>query len=56
MIIKLFRTFNPFNVLWLIILLFALRIGYAYQAPQNIGFTFVEPFARLLIPIPGPGK
>lgn len=50
MIIKAFRSLNPVNILWLIILLFALRVGYALHAPANIEFTFLEPFARLLIP------
>ena len=49
--INIFRTYNPFSVLWLVILLFALRVGYVFHAPANIDFVFVEPFARLLVPI-----
>ena len=49
--INLFRTFNPLNVIWLIVLLFILRMGYLYNAPAQIEFSFVEPFARLLVPV-----
>ncbi len=45
--INIFRTYNPLNILWLAVLLFALRIGYVYHAPATIPFTFIEPFARL---------
>ena len=48
--IGIFRSFNPLNAVWLLIVLFALRAGYAFSAPANIEFTFVEPFARALIP------
>lgn len=48
--INIFRRFNPLNALWLAIILFVLRIGYAFTAPENIEFTFVEPFTRTLIP------
>jgi len=48
--INIFRSFNPLNALWLAIVLFVSRIGYALNAPANIEFTFVEPFARTLIP------
>jgi hypothetical protein len=47
--INVFRTYNPLNVLWLAILLFALRMGYAWHAPAKITFTYLEPFARLLV-------
>jgi hypothetical protein len=50
--INIFRTYNPLSILWLVILLFGLRLGYAFHAPANIEFTFVEPFARLLMPLP----
>jgi hypothetical protein len=49
--ISIFRKFNPLNALWLAILLVILRIGYLYNAPANIEFTFVEPFARTLVPL-----
>jgi len=51
MIVRAFRTLNPLSIIWLIILLFVLRVGYAYHAPVNISVSFVEPFARLLIPV-----
>lgn len=51
MIVRAFRTLNPLSIIWLIILLFVLRVGYAYHAPANISVSFVEPFARLLIPV-----
>jgi hypothetical protein len=46
-----FRTYNPFNIAWLIIILVLLRMGYVYHAPDKIEFTFVEPFARLVFPV-----
>jgi hypothetical protein len=51
MIVRAFRTLNPLSIIWLIILLFVLRVGYAYHAPENIAVNLVEPFARLLIPL-----
>ena len=49
--INTFRTYNPFNILWLVIILVLLRVGYVYHAPAKIEFIFVEPFARLLFPV-----
>jgi hypothetical protein len=49
--INIFRAFNPLNVLWLAIVLFLSRMGYLFHVPDKIEFIFVEPFARLLIPI-----
>lgn len=49
--IKIFKAYNPVNVLWLAVLLFVLRIGYTVHVPDKLAFTFVEPFARLLIPV-----
>ncbi|MDB5150566.1 MAG: beta-carotene 15,15-monooxygenase [Mucilaginibacter sp.] len=49
--INLFRNYNPLNILWLAILLFVLRIGYMAQIPEKVEFIFVEPFARLLVPV-----
>lgn len=49
--IRIFRTFNPLNALWLLIILFTLRVGYWYNAPANIEFIFVETFARTLVPV-----
>jgi hypothetical protein len=49
--IKIFRTFNPLNAIWLAIVLIVLRLGYVYSAPASIEFTFVETFARNLVPL-----
>lgn len=49
--INLFKTYNPLNAIWLAVLLMVLRVGYVYDAPKTIQFIFVEPFARLLIPV-----
>ncbi|MFD0750886.1 DUF6427 family protein [Mucilaginibacter calamicampi] len=49
--INLFKTYNPLNAVWLAVLLIVLRIGYLFNAPSEIQFLFVEPFARLLIPV-----
>jgi len=49
--IKLFRSFNPLNILWLAIILFILRVGYAYNLPAKAAFPFIELFSRLLIPL-----
>lgn len=49
--INIFKVYNPLNVLWLAVLLFALRIGYVLQVPDKLEFIFVEPFARLLVPV-----
>jgi hypothetical protein len=48
--INVFRTYNPLNILWLAVLLFLLRAGYLYSAPPTLAFTYLEPFARLLAP------
>jgi len=50
-VINLFKTYNPLNAIWLAVLLIVLRTGYLYNAPAAIQFVFVEPFARLLIPV-----
>jgi hypothetical protein len=48
--VKLFRSFNPINVLWLAVFLFALRAGFAFHLPDKTGFPFIELFSRLLLP------
>lgn len=50
MIIRAFRNYNPINILWLIIVLFALRIGFLVNTPGQVNFTLLEPFARALVP------
>ncbi|GAA4331014.1 hypothetical protein GCM10023149_36620 [Mucilaginibacter gynuensis] len=49
--INLFRSYNPLNILWLAVLVIALRIGYIIGAPDKLEFVFVESFARLLVPV-----
>jgi hypothetical protein len=49
--IQVFRSFNPLNVLWLVIVLFLSRLGYLIHVPDKLEFVFVEPFARLLVPV-----
>ncbi len=50
MIIRAFRNYNPINILWLIIILFALRVGFLVNTPGHVNFTLLEPFARTLVP------
>lgn len=52
--INFFKTLNPLNVLWLIILLFLLRAGYMFNIPGKLEFPFAESFTRLLLRTPGP--
>ena len=49
--INFFKTLNPLNILWLAILLFALRAGYLFNAPAKIDFAFERLFSRLLLPL-----
>ncbi|RCH54634.1 beta-carotene 15,15'-monooxygenase [Mucilaginibacter hurinus] len=49
--INVFRSYNPINIVWLAVLAFLLRIGYLIHAPEKVEFIFVEPFARLLVPV-----
>jgi hypothetical protein len=50
--INFFKSLNPFNILWLAVVLFALRAGYLYNIPGKTEFAFADPFARLLISTP----
>ncbi|MGN6181688.1 MAG: DUF6427 family protein [Mucilaginibacter sp.] len=50
MIVRAFKTYNPINILWLIIMLFVLRIVFFVHAPDHVNFKLIEPFARVLIP------
>ena len=47
--INFFKTLNPVRILWLAIILFALRAGYLFGAPAKMPFAFSELFARLLL-------
>ena len=41
--INVFKVLNPFNILWLAILLFALRAGYWFNIPPKMEFAFTGP-------------
>lgn len=49
--INIFRSYNPINIAWLAVLTLLLRFGYLAHAPSRVEFVFVEPFARLLVPV-----
>jgi hypothetical protein len=38
-------------VIWLVILLFILRVSYILKSPDKLAFNLFEPFAKLLIPL-----
>ncbi|CAN5308707.1 hypothetical protein BH09BAC6_BH09BAC6_34450 [soil metagenome] len=48
--INAFKALNPLNILWLVVMLFLLRVGYIMHIPAKIDFAFADPFSRLLIP------
>lgn len=50
--VQVFRSGNPVNVLWLVVLLFLMRIGIFYHLPANINASFTGLFSRLLIALP----
>jgi hypothetical protein len=47
--INFFKSLNPFNILWLALVLFALRAGYLFNLPVKIDPSFSLPFQRLLL-------
>jgi hypothetical protein len=47
--IKIFKALNPFNILWLAIIMFVLRAGYMLNAPNKPDVAFSLPFVRLLL-------
>lgn len=49
--INIFRSYNPIVILWLAVLVFAMRIGYLVNVPDKLEFIFVESFSRLLVPV-----
>jgi len=50
--INFFKSLNPLNILWLAIVLFALRAGYLFNLPLKIDAGFVLPLSRvLLVPV-----
>lgn len=48
--ISIFKALNPFNILWLAIVLLLTRVGYLLNLPSKIDFAFAEPLSRLLLP------
>lgn len=47
--IQVFRSPNPLNILWLIVLLFVMRIGVPVHFPPNADAPFTGLFSRLLL-------
>lgn len=50
--INQFRHLNPLNILLLVGIAILLRLGFLVNIPDKLSFDFIEPFAKLLIPIP----
>ncbi|SKB66387.1 DUF6427 family protein [Daejeonella lutea] len=50
--IKQFRSINPVNILFLAVITLLLRAGIFMHLPEQVSVDFIEPFARLLVPIP----
>ncbi len=50
--IKLFRSQNPLNLILLAVIAIILRVGILYEMPVRLSFDFIEPFTKLLVPIP----
>ena len=50
--IKQFRSINPVNIILLAGITLLLRAGIFIKPPDRVSVDFIEPFARLLIPIP----
>ncbi|MBE7175728.1 MAG: beta-carotene 15,15'-monooxygenase [Mucilaginibacter polytrichastri] len=48
--IDLFRRLHPFNLLWLVLVLAALRIGVMLHLPGRLNYNLVEPFLTLQLP------
>ncbi len=49
--IKLFRSYNPLNIIALLVLVVALRLPFLLLPQHQVAFVFVESFARELIPV-----
>jgi hypothetical protein len=47
--INFFKTLNPFNILWLVVVLSLLRAGYLFNLPGKIDDTFSVPLSKLLL-------
>jgi len=53
--INQFRTLNPINLLYLFAFTFIMRLAIYLDLPAGLTFDFLEPYARLFIPVPGSG-
>ncbi len=50
--IKQFRSINPVNILLLAGITLLLRAGIFIRLPKEVSVDFIEPFTRLLLPVP----
>ncbi|MEJ7692826.1 DUF6427 family protein [Daejeonella sp.] len=50
--IKQFRSINPVNIIFLTGITLLLRSGIFIHLPDQVSVDFIEPFAKLLVPIP----
>jgi len=50
--IKQFRSFNPVNIIFLAGITLLLRTGIFIHLPETVSVDFIEPFTRLLVPMP----
>ncbi len=50
--IQIFRSSNPINILWLVVLLFLMRIGVVQHLPEIPNASFTGLFSRLLVAVP----
>lgn len=53
--VQLFRSPNPFNIFWLVVLLFVTRFGGLLHASVNLDASFTGLFSRLLVQFPSGG-
>jgi len=47
--INFFKTLNPLNMIWLVVVLFGLRAGYLFNLPVKIDAAFSVPLGKLLL-------
>ena len=47
--INFFRNLSPLNILWLLVVLFVLRVGYLFNLPVKIDATYFETLEKLLL-------
>lgn len=53
--IQLFRSHHPINIVWLVVLMFIMRIGVLQHLPIHADASFIGLFSRLLIAVPAQG-